>query len=166
MRQAGAAAGRHLKKWVRELGGSAPSVVMPSADVAAAARTAVVARTINNGQSCIAAKRFVVHTAVYDRLVDALVAGMAALRVGDPLDEDTDLGPLATQAGRTTLVRQVDASVAAGARLLLGGHALDLEVGLAGHQGPHAFADDEVVVGEEDGDRPLHGWLFPGHCGH
>ncbi|MEO6030275.1 MAG: NAD-dependent succinate-semialdehyde dehydrogenase [Candidatus Binatia bacterium] len=120
-----AVAGRHLKKCVLELGGSDPFVVMPSADVAAAARTAVVARTINNGQSCIAAKRFVVQTAVYDRFVDALVAGMASLRVGDPMGEDTDLGPLATEAGRTTLVRQVDASVAAGARLLLGGHALD-----------------------------------------
>jgi len=124
-RSIAAAAGRHLKKCVLELGGSDPFVVMPSADVAVAARTAVVARTINNGQSCIAAKRFVVHADVYDHFVDVLVAGMARLRVGDPMREDTDLGPLATEAGRATLGRQVDASVAAGARLLLGGHALD-----------------------------------------
>jgi succinate-semialdehyde dehydrogenase/glutarate-semialdehyde dehydrogenase len=120
----GAAAGRHLKKAVLELGGSDPFVVMPSADLAAAAATGVAARTINNGQSCIAAKRFVVHAAVYDRFVAALVDGLARLRVGDPMREDTDLGPLATEAGRAALARQVDASVAAGARLLLGGHAL------------------------------------------
>ena len=120
-----AAAGRHLKKTGLELGGSDPFVVMPSADLAEAVKTAVVARTINNGQSCIAAKRFVVHTAVYDRFVAGLVDGLAGLRVGDPLDEATDLGPLATEAGRATLVRQVDASVAAGARLLLGGRALE-----------------------------------------
>jgi len=119
-----AAAGAHLKKAVLELGGSDPFVVMPSADLEAAASTAVVARTISNGQSCIAAKRFIVHTAVYDRFVPRLVDGLRVLRVGDPVAEDTDLGPLATEAGRATLVRQVDASVAAGARLLLGGHAL------------------------------------------
>ena len=120
-----AVAGRHLKKAVLELGGSDPFVVMPSADLAAAVSTGVVARTINNGQSCIAAKRFIVHAAIYDRFVGALVEGLARLRVGDPLCEDTDLGPLATEAGRATLVRQIEASVAAGAKLLLGGHALD-----------------------------------------
>jgi succinate-semialdehyde dehydrogenase/glutarate-semialdehyde dehydrogenase len=119
-----AAAGKHLKKAVLELGGSDPFLVLPSADLDAAAATAVTARTINNGQSCIAAKRFIVHADVYDRFVPRLVEGMRALRVGDPLAEDTDLGPLATESGRTTLVQQVDASVAAGARLLLGGHAL------------------------------------------
>jgi succinate-semialdehyde dehydrogenase/glutarate-semialdehyde dehydrogenase len=119
-----AAAGKHLKKAVLELGGSDPFVVMPSADLDAAVTTAVTARTINNGQSCIAAKRFIIHATVYDRFVPRLVEGMRALRVGDPLAEDTDLGPLATEAGRATVVGQVDASVAAGARLLLGGHAL------------------------------------------
>ncbi len=119
-----AVAGRHLKKTVLELGGSDPFVVMPSADLDAAVSTAVVARTINNGQSCIAAKRFIVHGAVYDRFVGALVAGLARLRVGDPFAEDTDLGPLATASGRATLVRQVDASIAAGARCLLGGQPL------------------------------------------
>jgi succinate-semialdehyde dehydrogenase/glutarate-semialdehyde dehydrogenase len=96
---------------------------MPSADLGVAAATAVVARTINNGQSCIAAKRFIVHAAVYDRFVVALVAGLRRLRVGDPMHEDTDVGPLATEAGRATLVAQVEASIAAGARCLLGGRA-------------------------------------------
>jgi succinate-semialdehyde dehydrogenase/glutarate-semialdehyde dehydrogenase len=119
-----AAAGRHLKKAVLELGGSDPFVVMPSADLVAAAKTAVAARTVNNGQSCIAAKRFIVHDAVHDRFVALLVEGLRALVVGDPAREDTELGPLATDAGRATLVRQVDASVAAGARVVLGGQAL------------------------------------------
>jgi succinate-semialdehyde dehydrogenase/glutarate-semialdehyde dehydrogenase len=118
-------AGRHLKKTVLELGGSDPFIVMPSADLAAAASTAVVARTINNGQSCIAAKRFIVHTAIYDRFVPALVDGLGRLRVGDPMREDTELGPIATESGRARLVEQVTAAVAAGARLLIGGHALD-----------------------------------------
>ncbi len=120
-----AAGGRHLKKTVLELGGSDPFIVMPSADVAKAAATGVEARTINNGQSCIAAKRFLVHTGVYDAFLDAFVAGMARLRVGDPARDDTDVGPLALAAGRDALVRQVDAAVAAGARVLLGGRKLD-----------------------------------------
>jgi succinate-semialdehyde dehydrogenase/glutarate-semialdehyde dehydrogenase len=127
--EAGAAvaqvAGRHLKKTVLELGGSDPFVVMPSADVALAARTAVTARTINNGQSCIAAKRFIAHVDVYDAFAAAMVEGMRALRVGDPMDEATELGPLATEQGRAQLAQQVDRSVEAGARLLLGGHALE-----------------------------------------
>ncbi|MCC6848600.1 MAG: NAD-dependent succinate-semialdehyde dehydrogenase [Deltaproteobacteria bacterium] len=118
------AAGRHLKKIVLELGGSDPFVVMPSADVARAAAVGVTARTLNNGQSCIAAKRFVVHDAVYDRFVGLLVDGLAGLRVGDPADDATELGPLATAAGRDALARQVEASVAAGARVLLGGRSL------------------------------------------
>ncbi len=120
-----AVAGRALKKTVLELGGSDPFVVMPSADVEEAARFAVQARTINNGQSCIAAKRFLVHEAVYERFTAAMVAGLRALRVGDPMDEATELGPLATDSGRSTLAAQVEALVGAGARLLLGGHALD-----------------------------------------
>jgi succinate-semialdehyde dehydrogenase/glutarate-semialdehyde dehydrogenase len=118
-------AGRHLKKTVLELGGSDPFIVMPSADVDEAARIAVAARTINNGQSCIAAKRFIVHEAAYDRFAATMVDGLSRLRVGDPMAESTELGPLATQTGRATLIAQVDASVQAGARLLLGGHALD-----------------------------------------
>jgi succinate-semialdehyde dehydrogenase/glutarate-semialdehyde dehydrogenase len=114
-------AGRVIKKTVLELGGSDAFVVMPSADLAEAARTAVRARTINNGQSCIAAKRFIVAAEVYDEFVERFVGEMASLRVGDPLDEATDIGPLATLDQAETVARQVTATVAAGARLLLGG---------------------------------------------
>jgi succinate-semialdehyde dehydrogenase / glutarate-semialdehyde dehydrogenase len=120
----GAAAGTHLKKSVLELGGSDPFVVMPSADVALAARTAVTARTINNGQSCIAAKRFVVHEAVYDEFARLFVEGMRALRVGDPTAPETQVGPLATAAIRDDLHDQVRRTVAAGARVLCGGDAI------------------------------------------
>jgi succinate-semialdehyde dehydrogenase/glutarate-semialdehyde dehydrogenase len=114
-------AGENLKKTVLELGGSDPFIVMPSADLAAAARTAVRARVINNGQSCIAAKRFLVHEEVADVFERLFVSGMAELRVGDPLDPATDVGPLATQAIRDELHRQVQETVRAGARVLLGG---------------------------------------------
>jgi succinate-semialdehyde dehydrogenase / glutarate-semialdehyde dehydrogenase len=117
----GGAAGRNLKKTVLELGGSDPFVVMPSADLEAAVRTAVAARIVNNGQSCIAAKRFIVHRDVYRPFVEAFVAGLAALHIGDPMHEHTDIGPLATREGRDQLERQVSDSVMAGARLLTGG---------------------------------------------
>ena len=120
----GAAAGRHLKKAVLELGGSDPFVVMPSADVQRAASTAVIARTINNGQSCIAAKRFVVHEAVYDEFVRRLVEGMRALRVGDPGAPETQVGPLASAQIRDDVHDQVRRSVDAGAALLCGGEPL------------------------------------------
>ncbi len=118
-------AGRNLKKTVLELGGSDPFIVMPSADMDAAVATAVKARTINNGQSCIAAKRFIVHEAIADRWTERFVAGMKALRVGDPMDENTDVGPLATPDILDDLHKQVTASVAAGARVLTGGEKLD-----------------------------------------
>jgi len=121
----GGAAGRALKPSVLELGGSDPFVVLPSADVDAAARTAVTARTINNGQSCIAAKRFVVHAEVYDAFLERFASGVRALRVGDPLDEHVQIGPLATAQIRDDLDDQVRRSVAAGARLVCGGAALD-----------------------------------------
>jgi succinate-semialdehyde dehydrogenase/glutarate-semialdehyde dehydrogenase len=117
-------AGRKLKKSVLELGGSDPFIVMPSADLEAAVRTAVAARNINNGQSCIAAKRFIVHEAVYAEFEKRFVAGIAALKVGDPMLETTDIGPLATREGVKTLADQVERSVAAGAKLLAGGKAL------------------------------------------
>jgi succinate-semialdehyde dehydrogenase/glutarate-semialdehyde dehydrogenase len=117
----GRAAGGQIKKAVLELGGSDPFVVLPSADLAKAAATAVRARTINNGQSCIAAKRFIVHEAVYDRFVSLFLGGMAALVVGDPMDPATEIGPLATAPIRDELAEQVERSVAAGAKLLLGG---------------------------------------------
>lgn len=110
-------AGRHLKKSVLELGGSDPFIVMPSADIAAAAATAVRARMQNTGQSCIAAKRFILHADVYDAFQEAFIAGVEALRIGDPLDPETDIGPLATARIREDLIRQVEASTAAGAQL-------------------------------------------------
>jgi succinate-semialdehyde dehydrogenase/glutarate-semialdehyde dehydrogenase len=119
--QVGATAGKALKKSVLELGGSDPFIVMPSADLDAAAATAVKARCINNGQSCIAAKRFIVHRAVYDGFERRLVAGLERLRVGDPMQDDTELGPLATEQVLDDVTAQVAASVAAGARLLCGG---------------------------------------------
>ena len=114
-------AGQVLKKTVLELGGSDPFVVMPSAVLDTAVATAVTARTINNGQSCIAAKRFIVHDQVYDRFERELVRRMQALRVGDPMDPATEVGPLATGAEVEKLGHQVEAAVRAGARLLLGG---------------------------------------------
>src|SRR6185369_537428 len=97
-RSVGAAAGKHVKKSVLELGGSDPFVVMPSADLEAAVSTAVTARMINNGQSCIAAKRFIVHKEIYDEFVKKFVARVSAISAGDPMDEKTELGPLATAA--------------------------------------------------------------------
>ncbi|HEX2080330.1 MAG TPA: NAD-dependent succinate-semialdehyde dehydrogenase [Longimicrobium sp.] len=118
-------AGRNLKKTVLELGGSDPFIVMPSADLDAAAKTAAKARCINNGQSCIAAKRFIVHQEVADEFERRFVAAMQALRVGDPMDEATDVGPLATAAIRDEVDEQVRASVAAGARVLTGGRPME-----------------------------------------
>jgi succinate-semialdehyde dehydrogenase / glutarate-semialdehyde dehydrogenase len=116
-------AGRNLKKTVLELGGSDPFVVMPTAELDAAARTAAKARCINNGQSCIAAKRFIVHEAVADEFTAKFVAAMEALKVGDPMDDATDVGPLATQAIRDEVAEQVRRSVEMGARVLTGGSA-------------------------------------------
>jgi succinate-semialdehyde dehydrogenase/glutarate-semialdehyde dehydrogenase len=117
-------AGKAIKKTVLELGGSDPFIVMPSADFEAAVKTALKARTINNGQSCIAAKRFIVHADVYEEFARRFVEGMAALRVGDPADEATEIGPLATADIASELDEQVRKSVAAGARVLTGGARL------------------------------------------
>jgi succinate-semialdehyde dehydrogenase/glutarate-semialdehyde dehydrogenase len=114
-------AGKRIKKTVLELGGSDPFVVMPSADMDAAARVAVQARTINNGQSCIAAKRFIVHESVYDAFMSRIVPAMESLTVGDPMDERTQVGPLATTSIAEELHDQVLRSVQAGARVLTGG---------------------------------------------
>jgi succinate-semialdehyde dehydrogenase/glutarate-semialdehyde dehydrogenase len=116
-----AAAGRAIKKCVLELGGSDPFVVMPSADLDAALTTAVKARTVNSGQSCIAAKRFFVAEAVYEEFVRRFVEKMQSLKVGDPFDESTDIGPLATPSIRDGLHDQVRRSIGAGAKLLAGG---------------------------------------------
>jgi succinate-semialdehyde dehydrogenase/glutarate-semialdehyde dehydrogenase len=110
-------AGAHLKKAVLELGGSDPFLVLADADVDRAARAAVMSRMLNNGQSCIAAKRFVVCDAVYDAFLDQVTRRVRALRVGDPMDPHTDVGPMATRALRDQLDAQVQRSVAAGARI-------------------------------------------------
>lgn len=120
-RQVAALAGSVLKKTVLELGGSDPFIVTDGADLHLAATVGARARCINAGQSCIAAKRFIVYDAVYEAFLDRFLAAMQALRVGPPLEEETEIGPLARADLRDELQQQVAASVAAGARLLLGG---------------------------------------------
>ncbi|MEV8434214.1 NADP-dependent succinic semialdehyde dehydrogenase [Streptomyces chartreusis] len=117
-------AGEMIKKTVLELGGSDPYVVMPSADIDRAAQIAVTARVQNNGQSCIAAKRFIVHRDVYDAFADRFVEGMKALVVGDPMLDETDVGPLSSEQGRADLEELVDDAKRSGATVLCGGHRL------------------------------------------
>ena len=121
----GAAAGAALKKVVLELGGSDPFLVLPSADLEAAAATAVKSRTINNGQSCIAAKRFIVHEDAAPEFERRFVDGMRALKVGDPMDPSVAVGPLATPAIVSEVDELVRRTLAAGARLLAGGKRLE-----------------------------------------
>ena len=116
-----AVAGRAIKKCVLELGGSDPFIVMPSANLEEALETAAVARTQNGGQSCIAAKRFLIGDAIYDEFVRRFVVKMKALKIGDPFQETTEIGPLATPSIREGVDRQVRESIAAGAKLLAGG---------------------------------------------
>ncbi len=122
--QVGIGAAKRIKKVVLELGGSDPFIVMPSADLDAAVATAVEARVINNGQSCIAAKRFIVAAPIADEFERKFVDRMQNLRVGDPFDEQTQLGPLATPDAVTTLDADVQKTVQAGAKVLTGGHPL------------------------------------------
>ena len=124
-RSVGSIAGDEIKKTVLELGGSDPFIVMPSVDMEQTVSTAVRARTINNGQSCIAAKRFIVHVDIVEEFTSAFVARMESLRVGDPMDRDTDIGPLASEDIRSDLVRQIDESVRLGARIRTGGRVPD-----------------------------------------
>ena len=119
--QVASQAGRQIKKTVLELGGSDPFIVTPNADLDRAVRTAVEARSINNGQSCIAAKRFIVDARIAPEFERRFAAGMAALKVGDPMDDDTQLGPLSTQGMVEDLDKQVRCSVEMGARVLTGG---------------------------------------------
>ncbi|MCF8609205.1 NADP-dependent succinic semialdehyde dehydrogenase [Gordonia sp. HY285] len=137
-RSVAAIAGDEVKHTVLELGGSDPFVVMPSADLDAAVSTAVTARVQNNGQSCIAAKRFIVHTDVYDEFAAKFVDAMKALTVGDPTDPDTDVGPLATDQGRADVEELVADAVERGAETLCGGTRLD---------GPGWYYPPTVIAG-------------------
>jgi succinate-semialdehyde dehydrogenase/glutarate-semialdehyde dehydrogenase len=123
--QVASEAGKQIKKTVLELGGSDPFIVMPSADLREAVKTGVKARTINNGQSCIAAKRFIVAAPIYEEFERRFVEEMRALKIGDPMDEATEIGPLATPQIVKDLYAQVQKSLAMGARLLLGGKPLE-----------------------------------------
>jgi succinate-semialdehyde dehydrogenase/glutarate-semialdehyde dehydrogenase len=118
-------AGRELKKCVLELGGSDPFIVMPSANLDAATATGVKSRTVNTGQSCIAAKRFIVAQEIFDEYLDNFVARMRALKVGDPLDEATEIGPLASEQILGSVDEQVRKTVDRGAKLLTGGKRID-----------------------------------------
>lgn len=124
-REVAANAGSQIKKAVLELGGSDPFIVMPSADIAKAVDVAATSRVQNNGQSCIAGKRFIVHADVYDQFAALFAARFNALVVGDPTDAATQVGPLATESARDELAELVDDAVAHGASVLAGGHALD-----------------------------------------
>ncbi len=130
-------AARHIKKSVLELGGSDPFIVMPTADFESTLSTAIKARTINNGQSCIAAKRFLVADEVYDEFLRQFVERMRALKVGDPFDETTEIGPLATEHILQGVHEQVQKSIAAGAKLLTGGNRI---------HGPGFFYEPTVLV--------------------
>jgi len=123
--EVGIGAARRIKKVVLELGGSDPFIVMPSANLEAATTTAVRARVVNNGQSCIAAKRFIVAEAIADKFEQMLAEKMASLRVGDPFDETTELGPLSTAEGLADLDRDVKKTIEAGAKVLTGGKPLE-----------------------------------------
>ncbi len=155
-RQVAALAGASLKKTVLELGGSDAFVVLADADIEHAARQATLARTLNNGQSCIAAKRFIVEEPVAARFEAAFIAGMAALRVGDPRDRAMQIGPLARMDLVDELEDQVRRTLAAGAALRLGGRR---------QEGPGCFFPPTVITGVEPGmaafDEETFGPLAP-----
>lgn len=145
-RQVGARAGRNVKPSVLELGGSDAFIVMPSADLDDAVDNAVASRMLNNAQSCINAKRFIVHEQVAEDFTRRLVSKMDGLRIGDPMADDTDLGPLSSPDAVETLAKQVSDTVAAGGRLLTGGHPIDR---------PGNYFEPTVLTGIPDGS--------PGH---
>ncbi len=147
--QVGIGAAKRIKKVVLELGGSDPFIVMPSADLDLAVKTAVEARILNNGQSCIAAKRFIVAESIAAEFEKKFVARMEALRIGDPFDEQTELGPLATADAVTTLDADVQKTVKAGATLLTGGHPIK---GKGNYYAPTVLTNipkDSPAYGEE-----------------
>jgi succinate-semialdehyde dehydrogenase/glutarate-semialdehyde dehydrogenase len=153
-RSVAAIAGEQIKHSVMELGGSDPFIVMPSADLEAAVATAVKARVQNNGQSCIAAKRFLVHADIYDAFAEKFAEKFRTLVVGDPFDEKTDVGPVATESGRNDLAELVDDAVAKGATVLAGGAAVD---GPGWFYQPTVLADltDEMRIVMEETFGPV-----------
>jgi succinate-semialdehyde dehydrogenase/glutarate-semialdehyde dehydrogenase len=147
--QVGIGAAKRIKKVVLELGGSDPFIVMPSADLNAAVKTAVEARIVNNGQSCIAAKRFIVAEPIAAEFERKFVQRMESLRIGDPWDENTELGPLATADAVTSLDADVQKTVKAGAKVLTGGHPLQRQ---GNYYAPTVLTDipkDSPAYGEE-----------------
>ncbi len=130
-------AGKQIKKTVLELGGSDPFIVMPSVDLASTVQAAVSARTINNGQSCIAAKRFIIAEEIYPEFEARFTEAMSQLRIGDPIEDATEIGPLATASIRDELHEQVTRAQAAGTRVLTGGYKID---------GPGFFYAPTVLV--------------------
>ena len=144
-------AGQHVKKVVLELGGSDPFIVMPSADLAAAAKTGTFARLLNNGQSCINAKRFIAHNAVYDTFERLFTEQMSAQTVGDPMLDTTDVGPLASEQQREDVEHYVADAVANGAKVLCGG---------AAPEGPGFYYPPTVVAGITPEMRLFHEEVF------
>jgi succinate-semialdehyde dehydrogenase/glutarate-semialdehyde dehydrogenase len=131
------AAGKALKKCVLELGGSDPFIVMPSADLEQAVKIGVHARMHNNGQSCVCAKRFIIHESVYDRFEAGFVAAAQKMPIGDPMDPAIEMGPICTRTARDDLHAQVERATKAGARVLTGGSKMD---------GPGYFYPPTVLV--------------------
>ena len=131
-------AGRALKRCVLELGGSDPFIVMATDDLDATVEIAIAARTRNCGQACTAAKRFIVHESLHDVFVEKLVAGFEALRIGAPLEEGVEVGPMSSEAAAADLVGQVESAVAEGATLAVGGRRIDR---------PGAFVAPGVLTG-------------------
>lgn len=143
--------GEHLKKTVLELGGSDPFIVLPDADLDVACSTAVMARLQNNGQSCIAAKRFIVMKDIADAFTEKFVAGFKAMVVGDPMSQATTIGPLASKKFRDELHAQVEESIEQGAKLVIGGNAV---------AGPGAFYEPTILTNVMKGMRAYHEELF------
>ena len=152
------AAGKNLKKTLLELCGSDPFIVMPSVDIETAIETGVTARLLNNGQSCIAAKRFILHTKIADRFLESMTSRFKELKVGDPADESVDIGPLVNAAARDEIADQVRRCVEAGGRVLCGGNVeglpltTDAKLKNGFFYPPTIIADlpsDAAVAGEE-----------------
>jgi succinate-semialdehyde dehydrogenase/glutarate-semialdehyde dehydrogenase len=144
-------AGKQIKKTVLELGGSDPFIVMPSTDLPSTVKAAVSARTINNGQSCIAAKRFIVHEDIYPEFERQFTEAMSKLRIGDPMEDATEIGPLATANIRDELHEQVMRAQADGATLLTGGDKVD---------GPGYFYTPTVLANIPRESATFHEELF------